>query len=149
MTKEEALVKVRGYLTDYLPLDNADEIDEIIKALAQQPLENCISKEEVINAIHKTIYEFFDIADDVSEEPMNDKDKLLLTINKALSNAVKALPSVTPSRPKGHWIEHPHECGDNWQYPKYECSKCHTWVEYDDDFCPGCGADMTESEKEK
>ena len=33
ITNEEALVKVRGYLTDYLPLDNADEIDEIIKAL--------------------------------------------------------------------------------------------------------------------
>lgn len=33
MTKEEALVRVRGYLTDYLPSDNADEIDEIMKAL--------------------------------------------------------------------------------------------------------------------
>jgi hypothetical protein len=42
MTKEEALVKVRGYLTDYLPLDSADEIDEIIKAL-EQPSRNCSS----------------------------------------------------------------------------------------------------------
>lgn len=33
MTKEEALVRVRGYLTDYLSSDNADEIDEIMKAL--------------------------------------------------------------------------------------------------------------------
>lgn len=33
MTNSEALVKVKGYLTDYLPLDNMDEIDEIIKAL--------------------------------------------------------------------------------------------------------------------
>lgn len=33
ISREEALVKVRGYLTDYLPLDSADEIDEIIKAL--------------------------------------------------------------------------------------------------------------------
>ena len=33
MTKEEALVKVKGYLTDYLPWDSVDEIDEIIKAL--------------------------------------------------------------------------------------------------------------------
>ena len=30
MTKEEALKKVKGYLTDYLPLEDADEIDEII-----------------------------------------------------------------------------------------------------------------------
>lgn len=42
MTPEEALVKVRGYLTDYLPLDSADEIDEIIKAL-EQPSRNCSS----------------------------------------------------------------------------------------------------------
>ncbi len=39
MTNEKALIKVKGYLTDYLPLDCADEIDEIIKALEQQPKE--------------------------------------------------------------------------------------------------------------
>lgn len=55
MTSEEALVKVRGYLTDYLPLDNADEIDEIIKALEQQPSEDCISRKEVISEIDKYI----------------------------------------------------------------------------------------------
>lgn len=33
MTREEALKKVRGYLTDYLPLEDVDEIDEIMLAL--------------------------------------------------------------------------------------------------------------------
>lgn len=51
MTNEEALVKVRGYLTDYLPLDSADEIDEIIKALEQQTCEDCTSEEEVTDII--------------------------------------------------------------------------------------------------
>ena len=37
MTREEALVKVRAYLTDYLPLEDVDEIDEIIEALEQTP----------------------------------------------------------------------------------------------------------------
>ena len=35
MTKEEALVKVKGCLIDSLPTECADEIDEIINALQQ------------------------------------------------------------------------------------------------------------------
>ena len=52
MTKEEALKKVKGYLTDYLPLEDADEIDEIIEALMQQPSENCT----VIKKLSKKYY---------------------------------------------------------------------------------------------
>lgn len=33
MTKEEALAKVKGYLTDYLPMEDSWEIEEIMKAL--------------------------------------------------------------------------------------------------------------------
>lgn len=58
------------------------------------------------------------------------------------------LPSVTPQEPRaGHWIEHPHEWGDNWQYSDYECSICHNWAHFDTDFCPNCGAKMVESEE--
>lgn len=62
-------------------------------------------------------------------------------IKEALYAARKALEQ----KPKtGHWIEHPHECGINWEYPMYECSECHGWTEDDSDFCPDCGADMRE-----
>lgn len=44
--------------------------------------------------------------------------------------------------PKGHWTEHPHEWGDNWQYSQYECSCCHNWAYHDTDYCPNCGAEM-------
>ena len=37
MTKEEALSKVKGYLTDYLPSEDYEEIEEIVKALDQEP----------------------------------------------------------------------------------------------------------------
>lgn len=37
MTREEAISKVRGYLTDYLPSDNYEEVEEIVKALEQEP----------------------------------------------------------------------------------------------------------------
>lgn len=33
MTREEALAKVRGYLTDYLSKEDSWEIEEIMKAL--------------------------------------------------------------------------------------------------------------------
>ena len=37
MTKEEAISKVKGYLTDYLPSDNYEEVEEIVKTLEQDP----------------------------------------------------------------------------------------------------------------
>ena len=108
--------------------------------------EDCITKVEVINTIHKIIYGFFDIADDDSEEPINDKDKLLLTINKAISNAVKVLPSVTPSRPRGKWIDigmwlegkkYGKEYGE--MIDAYSCDYCGYSQYHKTNFCPNCG----------
>lgn len=46
---------------------------------------------EILNIIHKTIYQFFDVCGDDEEVPMSDKDKLLLEVNKAICNNLKAL----------------------------------------------------------
>jgi hypothetical protein len=46
---------------------------------------------EILDVIHKTIYQFFDICEDDKEVPMSDKDKLLLEVNKAICNNLKAL----------------------------------------------------------
>jgi len=54
MTREKALAKVRGYLTDCLPLDNSDEIDEIIEALEQEPCEDAVSRSDVMALIERT-----------------------------------------------------------------------------------------------
>lgn len=61
----------------------------------------------------------------------------------ALNMAIKALEQEPR---KGHWIEHPHEWGDNWQYSRYECSCCHNWAYHDTDYCPNCGAKIGEEE---
>ena len=45
-----------------------------------------IDKQEVIDIIHKTIYEFMDGTD----ESMSDKDKLLLEVNKAICGNIKS-----------------------------------------------------------
>lgn len=49
MTNNEAKRKVRGYLTDMLPSDCSDEIDEIMKALEQQPSKD---KGEISDGYH-------------------------------------------------------------------------------------------------
>jgi len=46
---------------------------------------------EILDVIHKTIYQFFDICEDDEEVPMSDKDKLLLEVNKAICNNLKTL----------------------------------------------------------
>jgi len=46
MTREEALIKVKGCLTDYFPFEDYNEVEEIIAALEQEPCEDCISREE-------------------------------------------------------------------------------------------------------
>ena len=38
MTKEDALIKVKGYLTDYLPIEDSNQIDEILEALNPQSI---------------------------------------------------------------------------------------------------------------
>ena len=47
-----------------------------------------------------------------------------------------------------HWIEHPHESGENWEYSMYECSDCHEWSDNDSNYCPNCGAKMKGAEND-
>ena len=111
-----------------------------IKALEQQPCEDCISREELINEL-KLGYFNKDL-----QEAKNDPCVIDAMIDWAIRTA-KRLPSVTPSRPKGKWI---HWTDDYKDY--VTCSCC----EYGEEgevllsdktpFCPICGADMRESE---
>lgn len=48
----------------------------------------------------------------------------------------------TDENKTSHWIEHPHESGENWEYSMYECSDCHEWFDNDSNYCPNCGAKM-------
>jgi len=46
---------------------------------------------EILDVVHKTICQFFDVCGDDEEVPMSDKDKLLLEVNKAICDNLKAL----------------------------------------------------------
>ena len=147
--------------------------------------------EEILNVIHNTIYQFFDVCNDDEEVPMSDRDKLLLEVNKAICNNLKALkqepcedcisreavlevqikyaehmgatkywqmhddiralPSVTPTRPKGKWIEVFVETPNDpysYGFKSHKCSNCEHRPLQISNYCPNCGADMTESEEE-
>ena len=71
------------------------------------------------------------------------------------------LPSVTPIRPKGHWISHREHCENLGVVPSglgaYEwCSNCdcgidvREWHRNHYNYCPNCGADIrAESESQE
>lgn len=77
--------------------------ESAIEDYKQEPCDDAISREAVIKTLHDTIFQFFDVCGDDEETLMSDKDEFLLTINKAISNNIKALPSVT---------QKPIECDD-------------------------------------
>lgn len=143
---------------------------------------------EILDVVHKTIYQFFDICDDEEETPISDKDKLLLEVNKAICNNLKALeqqpcedcisrerviqliignefpsddrggrdidsdvlydavqnlPSVTPKLKMGKWIADVDKWGDIITAVNgYRCDKCNSFNPDKDNFCPNCGTKM-------
>jgi len=118
-------------------------------ALEQEPCEDAISRQDVIREIHDTIFTFFNVCGDNEEIPMDDKDELLLSVNKAICNNVKAMKPVIPEPKIGHWI-------DKFA-GVYRCSCCEeiTSIDTEIDFpngirykyCPWCGCKMVENKK--
>lgn len=108
--------------------------------------DDLISRRSAIDLIHKTVYGFFDIVDNESEEPMSEKDKLLLEVNKVVSNGIKDLPSAQPERKKGKWV-------DPAAIDVYRCSVCEEYTKLEVPklfyhYCPNCGAEMEENDGE-
>lgn len=99
------------------------ERDRIIQALEQQPSEDCISRESVIEWL---------------------KDKDIIKTKNQEENARKELAflsSVIPQSKIGHWIR-----TRTWEHDgELYCSKC-GFVPHDErdchNFCPNCGAKM-------
>ena len=69
---------------------------------------------------------------------LNDKTRVD-EIDNCIAMVVNA-PSVTPSRPKGKWIDILDEKTENTETHHDECSNCgyHGWTEYS--YCPNCGS---------
>ena len=105
-------------------------------------MSDLIDRQAAIGAVHKSIYDFFDICDDDEESPMTYKDKLLLELNKAITNQIKAVVSAQPVEAKpikrGQWVNI-REMGEGQWYG--ECNRCWHLIHIDE-YCSNCGAKM-------
>jgi len=133
MTREEAITNLEMIRVAFVePITKEqrklinDTFDMAIKALEQEPCEDAISREMALK-------ECYDIVVDGERYRVIQEETLL------------GLPSVTPSRRKGHWIIDGYD---------RKCSVCEVaFCETDDvgdyipnEFCPNCGAEMESEE---
>lgn len=135
MTNEEAkeiMCKVTFYweLGEQTLTQNQinEAIDMAIKALEQQPCEDCISRKLLSDNICEGIS-----CNECSFKEIDGECGCLL------QKRFDELPSVTPTRPTGKWI-------DSYRQVVYRCSECNALFAISDmddySFCPNCGARM-------
>lgn len=111
-------------ITDSTRQKVKDKLTEVcklaMKALEQQPCEDCISRAYIAPIIEELEYDQID----------NDYALSLLS-------DIKNAPSVAPQRPKGKWID---DCGG------IKCSCCGYSIDdehYAKAYCTNCGAEMS------
>ena len=92
------------------------------------------------------INEFYKYLAELYGRPVYTHELVNLDIaSKAKSDFIKLCQDEHPERKKGKWIEHnPRKWGLGIVF---ECSECGEKIDCEtSNFCPNCGADMTEGE---
>jgi hypothetical protein len=126
--------------------DNYNQIAEWLKdykrMLQQEPCEDCISRQAVLEAIDVKAWEFCDY---LISKNRNDEQKPVSHFADNLRECVReTLPPVTPQPKTGHWII----CLTNADtFHHCECSECSSWAGEVTDYCPHCGARMVEPQE--
>ncbi len=121
MTREEAIETIK------------EATDEIIKALEQEPCEDAISRQAVLNYIYNDL----GLGDEENWADIERQEEL-----EKSYDYVKSLPPVTPQPKIGRWIR--------FDEGKLKCSACeiiHLIAQYPSGnigWCPNCGAKMQE-----
>ena len=132
ISREDAL-EALNTINGTAELDKAFEVIENSPSVTQKPTEceDAISREDVIKLVECSGY-----------------DLQFRTDNADMCDDVRKLPSVTPSRRKGHWIAVYQ--GD--EIINYRCSECELGDTngstnlYGWDYCRRCGAEMESEE---
>ena len=120
MTREEA----KDYIREWCPYDRQEEI---IKALEQEPCNDMINKQAVLDILTKYDNE---MGSDVYSEIFDNIDNL---------------PSINPDK-TGHWIDDGQYAEGHSQHV-YRCSECNKiYIGYIGKYkeCPNCKAKMYE-----
>ncbi len=100
-----------------------------IKAIEQQPCEDCISREVVDEYITNLLSGY-----------LYDEERTRL---EDLTTYIWELPSVQPTRPTGKWIDIQYFKNDDTYY-RPKCPFCSIEPKEYSNFCPNCGARMAE-----
>lgn len=135
MTKEKIIEECKqrlGFETDCemysLCQREKDFYNAIIKALEQQPSEDCVSRKAVLDTLMKC------------EKPCDDRQDFYLDSTTEFEEEIKALKPVTPTRKQGKWDK-------GYGFPDgayWKCSCCNELIKvrYPMNYCPNCGAGM-------
>lgn len=111
----------------------------------QQPCDTSMEQALLLEVIDKFLP--IECRDTISRDVMLDAIKRIslgqtdvVKVSMMLEEYVKKLPSVTPSRPKGHWVHkgqgiYCSECGKESGYNPFGASRF-------SDYCPNCGVEM-------
>ena len=149
---------------------NMNEIIEALEKIDQEPCEDCISLEAVMHILDEVGGDFDSpreavvpidyIADMVAElssvspQPCDDAISRQAVLGLFAQNAdavrpysktweeVKALPFVTAQQKVGHWEWNQYDA--NPKIGNFHCSECHSIGRSYFDYCPYCGAKMSE-----
>ena len=99
-------------------------VEMAIKALDQEPCEDAISRQAVLEQIYNW-----------------SKDEFLRVTNPFdyLRKRINSIPSVTPQPKIGHWIE---EFNDLEGEVRFTCSSCGKYQLFGTDYCYNCGCRM-------
>lgn len=123
-------------------------IREWVEIIAkQEPCEDCISREAVEEMIKAEMPErgMWEIEGDKEKETVCE-------VCVDLMQKLSELPPVTPQQKTAHLINLEKTKYKGLVLPfwgRYECSECGNHGQYNFNFCPNCGARMTESEEEE
>lgn len=113
--------------------------DLAIKALSQEPCDDAISRQNIIDT-------YKSCADMLSDEELKGADLVMEWVNNA--------PPVTQKSKTGHWITWKEAGNDIPSETRFECSVCHdaaqtlcNGLDLLSPFCPNCGAKMVEPQE--
>lgn len=145
MTREE----LRDYVDEQRTLNNIpyhvySALIDGIDTLEQEPttkndlVTDCIDRVELLKAMNT--WDKFGYSSQYGLERLDKDDKGFVAYVKYddMVNCVKGMSSVTPIRPKGHWID--------IDETHSKCSRCGAVFEIYSDgeaiYCPNCGSDI-------
>lgn len=147
MSREEALEILKNDTVDTSD-DWCEALDIAIKALEQEPCEDCISRQAAI-----------DLADELKDDLPDDDhlSDMVMSHNEGIleyQTKLSLLPPVTPTEKVGHWEWGQYDGNPN--IGNWHCSECNRIVcgaitavnpVYSYKYCPECGTKMREVEK--